>query len=295
MKSMTGFGQGSATQGGLHATASLRSVNGRFLDLVLRLPEVARGAEPGLREKLNGALGRGRVELVVTLRSELAAGGPRLPDRATLASLRQTANELFQAGLLDDPTMRFGDLVTRGGDRLESSEGDPAAAEAAVMAATAAALGELVGFREREGSKLAGAIAARLDALAGLREELVGRRQEIRGDLLAGMRRRLLELLGELPQAPVVSEERWLAEAALLAERSDVAEELDRLGAHLDHARQLLAVPEAVGRRLDFLAQEIHRELTTLGNKCRDLAMGRAVLDAKLLCEELREQAQNVE
>lgn len=295
MRSMTGFGQGSATVGTLVAAASLRSVNGRFLDLILRLPDAARGAEPQLRERLSAALGRGRVEVSLTLRADGGAAALRLPDRAALATLRQTSKELFQAGLLDDPTMRFGDLLARGIERTDAAELEPEAAQEAVVAATAIALAELVAFREREGAKLAAAIGSRLEGLAALREGLAARRQEIRGDLLTGMRRRLQELLGELPQAPVISEERWLAEAALLAERSDVAEELDRLAAHLDHARQLLEVPEAVGRRLDFLAQEIHRELTTLGNKCRDLAMGRAVLDAKLLCEELREQAQNVE
>ncbi|MGH9465224.1 MAG: endoribonuclease YicC domain-containing protein, partial [Thermoanaerobaculia bacterium] len=122
-------------------------------------------------------------------------------------------------------------------------------------------------------------------------EVLAARRAQVRDEFAAGLKRRLQELLVDRQ----IPEERLALEVALLVERSDVQEELDRLGAHLQHCRALLAQGGEVGRRLDFLAQEVQRELNTLGAKCRDVAMTEAVVEAKLLCEQLREQVQNVE
>ncbi len=134
-------------------------------------------------------------------------------------------------------------------------------------------------------------MGALLEELAAVLDEIDGRRPEARSQLEDGFRRRI----AELREAPGVSEERLAQEVALLVERTDVQEELDRLRAHLEHARGLLAETEPVGRRLDFLTQELLREVNTLGAKSRDLPILRLVLDAKSACEQLREQVQNLE
>jgi uncharacterized protein (TIGR00255 family) len=164
--------------------------------------------------------------------------------------------------------------------------------EAELVARTAEeALAQLVAARDLEGVTLARVLGERLAELLAAASRLRARAPEVRGELHEGLRRRVRELLA----GPAVDELRLAQEVALLAERSDVVEELDRLDGHLRHFAGLLAEPGALGKRLDFLAQEILRELNTLGAKCRDGEMTHTVLDAKVLCEQLREQVQNVE
>ena len=153
------------------------------------------------------------------------------------------------------------------------------------------ALDQLLAGRSWEGVKLARILDQKTAALEEVTAKLQRRRQAVLEELGAAMRRRLSELLAGTP----IPEERLVQEVALIIERSDVAEELDRLGSHLQHFRELLTQSEAVGKRLDFLAQELLREINTLGAKSRDTVMTRGVLEAKLLCEQLREQVQNVE
>jgi uncharacterized protein (TIGR00255 family) len=160
-----------------------------------------------------------------------------------------------------------------------------------VLRTTATALAQLVAAREQEGVALAGVLGERVAELQAAAARLRARAPEVREELYSGLRRRVRELLA----GPAVDELRLAQEVALLVDRSDVVEELDRLDGHLRHFAGLLGEPGALGKRLDFLAQEILRELNTLGAKCRDGEMARTVLDAKVFCEQLREQVQNVE
>ncbi|HEX2642962.1 MAG TPA: DUF1732 domain-containing protein, partial [Thermoanaerobaculia bacterium] len=153
------------------------------------------------------------------------------------------------------------------------------------------ALAQLVASREREGASLAGIFQERLQALEQVVQRLDALRGPVRDEMVAAFHKRLNEMLEGKP----VDEARLAQEAALLVDRSDVSEEIDRLRSHLDHFRSVAGGKEASGKRLDFLTQEIFRELNTLGSKCRNSEMTRAVLDAKVLCEQIREQVQNVE
>jgi len=153
------------------------------------------------------------------------------------------------------------------------------------------ALAQLVASREREGASLQAAMEERLALLAKVADRLDALRAPVAGELAAAMKRRLAELLAGQP----LDEARLAQEVALLVDRSDVTEELDRLRAHLGHFREVAAERGPSGKRLDFLTQEIFRELNTTGSKCRNHEMTRAVLDAKVLCEQIREQVQNVE
>ncbi|MFP3941954.1 MAG: YicC/YloC family endoribonuclease [Thermoanaerobaculia bacterium] len=292
MRSMTGYGHAAAEGERYRLRVTLRSVNHRFLDVVLRLDDRLRGSEPALRELLGSRLSRGRVEVRVEAEGVGVAGARLEVDRELLAQLSLALEGLLEEELIERG-LTAGDLV-RHPQLLRISEpetGWEAQDEALLLEAAEEALAELVEARETEGAKLAVVLAERLAALARttgeLRELAAGDREET----LATLRERVNALLED----QTVDEARLAQEVALLAERADVREELDRLQAHVEHFRELMSSGAAVGKRLDFLSQEILRELNTVGAKCRSAPMTRAVLDGKVLCEQLREQVQNVE
>jgi len=304
MRSMTGYGQGSASGERHQVSVSLRSVNGRFLDLVVRLDESYRALESPLRALLEGQLRRGRVEVNVDVRPLQA-----LPARVTIQTgvveaLHRAWHDLADRGLVASE-LTLGDLLRLPevvSIQLETDQmGD--AEQGLALAAAHTALLQLVEAREQEGEQLARILGERLAELVRAAAKLRARAPAVREDLRTSLERRLQELLTRpghsghpaQPDARAVDDVRLAQEVALLVERGDVTEELDRLDAHLAHFGELLATDGSLGKRLDFLSQEILRELNTVGSKCRDAEMARTVLDAKVLCEQLREQVQNVE
>jgi uncharacterized protein (TIGR00255 family) len=292
MRSMTGYGQGSATGARHQVAITLRSVNGRFLDLVIRLDEQYRGFEGSLRALLEEQLRRGRVEAGVEVKALHPKAAKVAIQSELVEALHRAWHGLADRGLVT-AELTLGDLLRLPEAVSVEVEAEEVGEEerALLLAAGRAALVQLVAAREQEGEQLARILGERLAELAAAAARLRHRAPAVREELHASLKRRLHELL----EAPAFDEVRLAQEVALLVERGDVAEELDRLDAHLVHFRELIAGDGALGKRLDFLSQEILRELNTLGSKCRDSAMARAVLDAKVLCEQLREQVQNVE
>ncbi len=292
MRSMTGFGQARGESSRYAVSVTLRSVNGRFLDPHLRLREELRTAEPRLRELLAARLHRGRVEVTVEARQQ--AGGEVVVEvrDEVVRALHRGAQHLFAAGLVRND-LTLGDLlrcpeaVTIRLGEAEWREEDQGLLEAVLEEALTA----LEAAREAEGGRLALALSDRLEQLEALRLELEELEPQVQLEIRAGLERRLGELLGEQP----VDQGRLAQEAAVLVDRSDVREELDRLRSHLEHLREVLAASGPVGKKLDFLVQEIGRELNTLGAKSRHVEVTRRVLAAKHLAEQLREQIQNVE
>ena len=305
MRSMTGYGQGSASGERHQVSVTLRSVNGRFLDLVVRLDDAYRPLEAPLRARLEEQLRRGRVEVNVDVRPLQA-----LPARVTIQTgvveaLHRAWHDLADRGLVASE-LTLGDLLRLPEVVSVQLEADQVGGDEQALALAAAhtALLQLVEAREQEGEQLARILGERLAELVQAAARLRSRAPTVREELRTGLERRLQELLTPRPGQPshpghpdarAVDEVRLAQEVALLVERGDVTEELDRLDAHLAHFQELLAADGALGKRLDFLSQEVLRELNTLGSKCRDAEMARAVLDAKVLCEQLREQVQNVE
>ncbi len=292
IRSMTGFGEAERAYLRYRVAAMARSVNHRFLDVSLRLPEELRQLEPELRQMALAAVSRGRVELRVEFET-LTAGGAQLEvEREGLAQLASAAQELIAAGIVErgfsaGDLLRLPELVRVRREPQSWEEGDTAL----VREATRGALAALGAVREQEGAQLEKVLRERLERLEALLAVLADRRLAVREETASSLRRRLHELLDDSS----IPEDRLTAEAALLAERSDVQEELDRTQAHLHHCRAVLEEGGPVGRRLDFLAQEIQRELNTLGAKCRDVTMAETNVEAKVVCEQLREQVQNVE
>lgn len=294
MKSMTGYGEGSASSEGLEVTATLRSVNHRFLDLSVRLPEEVRAYEAVLVRQIKSQLERGRVELRVSLKRLLTGQVELKIDRDVAKSYLQAAEDLGSGA--DAGRIEVGDLLRLPGVATVEQPRTPVTdKEGEVIAsAVADALSALVSAREREGVELAQVLERNLNGLSEVVTKLDAERDGLQATLHKKLRDRLDELCGPGGKSGV-DEERLAQEVALLVERADVQEEIDRLRAHLRHFGSELGARKAVGKRLDFLAQEILRELNTIGSKCRDSDATQLVLDGKVLCEQLREQVQNVE
>ena len=290
MRSMTGFGRGIAEQGGTRATVDIRSVNHRFLDLKLRgnLPPAT---EEAIATRVRAALERGAVSVSVHV-ARAAAGAARVDlaaARVAHEALREVAKQLGLMG----PDLKLV-LAQPGVMVTEPSAQDSDAADAghaAIVAATELALAQLQTMREAEGEALARDLTVRLGELAATRTALADLAGKIAGELQAKLQGRVQRLLGDVQLDPG----RLAQEIALLADRADVSEELVRLASHLDQARGLIVDPKAAGRRLDFLVQEIGRELNTVGSKAATADLTSAVVGGKAALEKLREQVQNVE
>lgn len=292
LHSMTGFGRAAGENGRYRVAVTAWSVNHRHLDLALRLPDLLRPEEQRLRRLLARRLQRGRVEMRFAV--EPLSGSPVTVEirEEVVRALQAAARGLAADGLLS-AELRLGDLV-RLPDTVRVAAGEEAWDEQdgrLLAEVCGAALDQLEGARRAEGTRLAGALSDLAGELERLVGELEARREEARQALAERTAARIAELLA----GAALPAERLAQEVAVLAERSDVQEELDRLAAHLAQLRQLLGRDGALGRRLDFLAQEIGRELNTLGAKCRDTEMVQTVLDAKVVTEQIREQARNVE
>ena len=292
MRSMTGYGTAEAETHRYRVAVTLRSVNHRYLDLVVRLKDEMRPSEPALRELLSRELHRGRVEVSVDLQPRAAVGQPPEVDRAAVEGLHAVFGELAREGLVEGgltpgDLLRLPQVIRFGDARLPWSEEDGSLLETVADRA----LGQLVEARSTEGAKVREALAERLDGLDEVVGELVRLAPEVRDQAAADLSQRLEALVGDQALDPT----RLAQEVAILADRSDVAEELDRLVAHLEHFREVMEEAGSIGKRLDFLAQEIFRELNTLGSKARHPEMSRRMLDAKVLAEQVREQIQNVE
>jgi uncharacterized protein (TIGR00255 family) len=269
----------------------IRSVNSRFLDLVFRLPEELRHAEPALREKLASRLKRGKVEVRASLE---AAQGSQLKDPSPAALQRLSALEdTVKTWLPQAIPLSVADVL-----RLAANE-QPAPQDLNTHLAelAQAALDALLDARAREGDKL---VSMLLDRLASLRE-LAARASPLVPQLVAQQRDRFLERWQETLAvagggvSAEAAQDRALTEATAFAIRIDVAEEITRLSAHLDEVERLLTQGGELGKRLDFLIQEMHREANTLGSKSAALELTRISVDMKVLIEQMREQVQNIE
>ena len=301
--SMTGYASG---QHGLAAAGSgqegrgsaqarigleIRSVNSRFLDLSFRLSEDLRAYEPALRELLQGKLKRGKVEVRGAVEStgseSLRDPNPRLLQR--LASVQDTV----RAWLPEARSLSVADVLRLGA----AEEGTHADYAQPLQELAAKTIEDLVAARAREGERLAAMLLGHLKQLRELAEQA----RPLVPQLVEQQRSRFLDRwneamgLAEGTATPEAAQDRALTEATAFAIRIDVAEELTRLAAHLDEIERLIRKGGEVGKRLDFLIQELHREANTLGSKSAALELTRISVDMKVLVEQMREQVQNIE
>ena len=293
---MTGYGRAEAQLDGRRLIVELRSLNHRFLELKVRLPREDAELEAELGKLVRSRLSRGSVSL--TLREEgddaAQADGP-LVDTVRAKQWALALGEVAIAIGAPPPSLELV-CAQPGVLRPRAHETPRPLLITAARAATDAALRSLSETRAREGAALGRDLACRLEALGLLRDrvkQLADAEPDLHKNKLA---LRLAALLGDRPGQPVhVDPQRLAQEVALLAERLDVSEELVRLGAHLDEATRLLGGKETAGRRLDFLSQEIHREVNTIGSKSQSTDITATVIELKAELERFREQVQNLE
>ena len=293
IKSMTGFAREAGVTGPHQWAWEIKSVNGRGLDVRLRTPQGFEQQGEEARRLVAAALSRGQCQLTLTLAK--SAGDPvaRI-NTPLLESLLATLATIERPASVGPATLD-GLLSVRGIVDMDENGGEPAfddALKADLVAAAGRLVAALQATRGQEGAALAlvldGQIAA-ISALVDAAENCPARRPE-------AIRARLTEQVEALVGAsPALDPQRLHQEAAILATRGDIREELDRLRAHIAAARELLAAGQAVGRRLDFLAQEFGRESNTLCAKANDISLSRIGLDLKAVVEQFREQVQNVE
>lgn len=267
-------------------TVELRSVNHRYLELGLRLPDEVRVLEPRIRERINQALGRGKVDCAIRYQAPA--------EYASLAINRELVTQLAHVtreidGIIYNPAPVNSFDVLRWPGVLQLPTPDPERLHAEAMGLLDAALSELIATRAREGDKLKELLLQRCAAMGAIVTQVNARRPEVLARARERLDAKLAELKDELEPA------RLEQELVLLAQRLDVEEELDRLTAHLDEVRRVLEQKEPVGRRLDFLMQELNREANTLSSKSQDVDTTRYAVDLKVLIEQMREQVQNIE
>ncbi len=297
MISMTGFAARRGSGAGYAWVWDLRSVNGKGLDLRLRVPDWIDGLEAAVRAELQRAITRGNVSLTLRVTQDDAReeAGFRLNETAlaaALAALGRVEAAAMAAGVtLRQPT-GVDVLTLRGVIDQAAQETDTAPLRAALLADLAGLLADFAAMRATEGAALAGVLSAQLDRIASLTAAAKAETATRATTQAEALREALARVLSA---TEAVDETRLAQELALLAVKTDVTEELDRLSAHVAAARGHLAEAGSVGRRLDFLMQEFMREANTLCSKAQSLALTRIGLDLKTVIDQMREQVQNVE
>ena len=286
LRSMTAFASAESDVGSGTLSIEIRSVNHRYLELGLRLPEELRSLETQIRERVAAKLSRGKVDLGVRYKPAPAAASAIALDDALVGRLAETAQSL--AAKFPQLNVDFVALLGWPGVMLER-ENDQDSLRAAALRVVDEALAEMVETRGREGARLGGFLGERLEAIEKIVVDVRGHLPEVRASMRARFDQRLAELKQPLEPGRVEQE------VVLQLQRMDVDEELDRLTAHVAEARHTLGMKEAVGRRLDFLMQEFNREANTLGSKAADPRTTKAAVELKVLIEQMREQVQNLE
>jgi uncharacterized protein (TIGR00255 family) len=285
--SMTGFASASAEMPGISLAVELRSVNHRYLDVTIKVPDELRSLETALRERLAGAQKRGKVECrVALLRTVGAAGGIAI--NVERVQQLATAAAAVAAAIPDTPPLTAADVLRWPGVIIDATISPEMLAEQ-VDSLVQHALSELTSARAREGAKLRAVLEARCTDI----DTQVARVTPRIPALHAAYMEKLGGRLREAGLEP--NDERLKQELALFATRIDVAEEVARLTTHVSEMRRVLAQGGSVGKRLDFLAQELHREANTLGSKSVDAELSQVSLELKVLIEQMREQVQNLE
>ena len=295
LNSMTAFASAKGMHAGYSWAWELRGVNGKGLDLRLRVPDWIEGLEPALRARLSKALARGNVSLSLRVQSEdqsarLAVNEAALDD--VLAAMARVEARAQETGITLAPSTPADIVAMRGVLDTASAEPDTAALRDAIVADFETPLAAFLQMRAAEGAALADVIGQQLDQIAALTDQAADAAQARRAEMGDVLRAQLARVTDN---ADGVDEARIAQELALIAVKSDVTEELDRLRAHVAAARALLNEGSPIGRKLDFLSQEFNREANTLCSKAQNAGLTSVGLDLKAVIDQMREQVQNVE
>ena len=291
IKSMTGYGRAAVTAGGREITVELRSVNNRYLDCTVKLPRMFSFAEDAVKRRVKEAIGRGKVDVYITVTQTESTDVKVQLNRPVLegylSAMRTIAAEY---GVQDDISVtalaRLQDIFL-----VDRQEEDEEAAQKDILAAVDAALRKHTEMRCREGEAMEADLRSRAATILGLVADVEARSPET----VREYRERLAAKMQEVLENTNIDESRILTEAAVFADKIAVDEETVRLRSHFDQFDAMLTGGGAIGRKLDFLLQELNRETNTIGSKGSDLAQARTVVAIKAELEKIREQVQNIE
>ena len=294
IRSMTAFGRAVGESGGKRYTVELRSVNNRYLDITVKLPRLYGYLEEPLKAALSArGVSRGKVEIFVSIETLSDDGAVVALDEAlTSAYLKALARLRDEYGLRDDISVM---TVAQNRDlfRVTHPETDEDAELASLMPIFLQALDAFCRAREEEGGRIAKDLIEKTENLARMREQILARSEKSLQEYRKRLEGRLRQILSDMVVAP--DEARILTECAIFADKIAVDEEMVRLASHFEAMHQALSSSEAVGRRLDFLVQEMNREVNTTGSKSADSTIAALVIEAKCELEKIREQIQNIE
>ncbi|XXF80567.1 YicC family protein [Myxococcaceae bacterium GXIMD 01537] len=291
LRSMTGFGAGRVRVGDEEVSVELRSLNHKFIEVKARLPRELAALESGAVKRVKDRLARGSVEFLVKRQTATAAGTVPSVDLGLAREYVRAFRELASAlGVASEVTWH--QVASQPGVvRLEEKGVDVESAGQAVTSALDQAMTALEQMRRTEGEAIHADLDARLKLIEGWSREVA----ELSPRAVQEYQQRLTERVAELARGVVVDPQRLAQEVVLFAERTDIAEEMTRLASHLEQFRALMASAEPAGRRMDFLVQEMHREVNTTGSKSQHAEISARVVSMKAEVERIREQVQNIE
>jgi len=289
MHSMTGYGRGVAQLDGRTLTVELKSVNHRFLDISLRMPRTFLALEDFARKKIGERLSRGHVDAFVTYKNQRADSKAVTVDEPLFNAYLSAMEKADKTGLLDDRSLmgvlRFPDVLT-----VSEADEDVTALSRLMDAAFDQALLALTQMRKSEGERMRNDLSMHLDLLEGIVFSIEKRYLQTVAEYANRLKNAVSELVGAS-----VDETRLITEVAIMADRAAIDEEISRLKSHILSMRGYLASDEPVGRKLDFIVQELNREVNTITSKSQDVVITQLAVDGKAEIEKLREQLQNVE
>lgn len=291
LHSMTGYGRAEAQTEAWQVAVEINTVNHRYIDISVRLPRRYIALENRVRKVVKERFSRGRFEINFSITAIDGRGRHLVADEGLVAEavrlLRKLESDYGLAGEVDIATLlHFREIL-----RVEEDEEDLDSLWEVLLLALKEALDALDAMRAEEGGALQADISARIAAMRKLAEDLSERLPQVQQEHSAALQERIQNMLNDVPVDP----QRLAQEVAYLADRSDVSEEVTRIGSHLQQLEGLLDANEPVGRKLDFVIQEMNREVNTVSSKVSDLEVGRLVIELKHEQEKIREQAQNIE
>lgn len=290
MQSMTGFGRFKTEQDGRKITLEIKSVNHRFLDINIRLPRILLFAEDSIRKIISNNIARGRIDVFVNYTETLGEEKKAVADLSFLASFIDSARKAAQqTGLKDDLSLSH-IIAIPGIISVEEQIEDEKKILNVLSVAVCSAMEQLKTMRAHEGAQLKKSIKECTDALFNICGLIKQRSQGNAKEYAERLREKIAALMES-----ETDETRFATEVAIMAERTDITEELVRLNAHLTQINQIIECETAAGRKLDFLVQELNREANTIGSKACDIEITRLVVEAKSVIEKIREQVQNIE
>ncbi|CAM4419883.1 YicC family protein [Corallococcus exiguus] len=291
LKSMTGFGSGRARVGDEEVSVEARSLNHKFCEVKVRLPRELSALEPALVKQVKDRLARGSVEILVRRQAATVSGNVPTVDVALAREYARAFREVAEA-MGQSVEIAWSQVANQPGViRLEEKGVDVESATQATQTALQQALAALETMRNTEGESINADLDARMKLIEGWSQDVA----RLAPRAVSDYQQRLTERVAELARGVAVDPQRLAQEVALFAERTDIAEEVTRLATHLEQFRLLMASPEPVGRRMDFLVQEMHREVNTTGSKSQHAEISARVVSMKAEVERIREQVQNVE